>query len=371
MREIADKTNTTDENSSLVGAVHIVIVGAGVAGLTCARRLIYLLKKRAHQITVLEARDRVGGRTLSIPELNLDMGASWNFPYHIATRSLAQELNIGTIEQFESGMSLVNTGSSGVQRMNIESGCGDLKRLKGGTGSLCAAMLNELTTQQQRTVTVQLNSPVTGIVYQNDRTILITLRENRSILADYVVLALPPKLLISTIQLTPPLSSSIDKQLSECITWMGSMCKIILVYDRAWWRDENLSGFAVSRRSRTQEWHDASSDTCNALFAFCMPGTTKQQMIDDTVHVFGEKAQNPIDVYMIDWSQEQFTSHSPNDGINGHRHVSDACRKALWDGRLWLGNSEVNDRDAGVLEGAVRRGIEVAEQLTAMIATNN
>lgn len=366
-----DKVNTIYGSASLIGTVHTVIVGAGVAGLTCARQLTYLLKKREHRITVLEARDRVGGRTCSIPELNLDIGASWNFPHHIATRSLAQELNISTIEQYESGISLMNTGSSGVQRMNIESGCGDLKRLKGGTGSLCAAMLNEITTQLQRTVTVQLNSPVKEIVHQNDQTIVLTLRDNRSILADYVVLALPPKLLISTIQLTPPLPSSISKQLSECITWMGSTCKIILVYDCAWWRDENLSGFAISRGSRAQEWHDASSDTCNGLFAFCMPGTTKQQMIDDTVQVFGKKAQNPIGVYMIDWSQEQFTSHSQNDGIDGHRHMSDACRKALWKGRLWLGNSEVSDRDAGVLEGAVRRGTDVAEQLAAMIPTNN
>jgi len=350
--------------------VHIVIVGGGVAGLTCARRLTHLLKKQTCRITVLEARDRVGGRTFSIPELNLDTGASWNFPNHTAVRSLAQELNISTIKQYETGESLVNTGANIIQRTNMHSNYGDIKRFKGGTGSLCGAMLTELTAQSGITVNVELNSPVSTIVYENDQTVIVTLRNNRSILADYVVLALPPKLLISTIQFTPSLSPSLTKELSKCITWMASACKINLVYERAWWRDQNRSGLAISSRSKTQEWHDASSDTCNALFAFCMAGTTKQQMIDDTVRMFGREAMNPIAVYITDWSSEAFTSYSKSDGINGYQHVNDICRESQWNGRLWLGNSEVSDIAGGLLEGAVRRGTQVADQLAATIAVN-
>ncbi|CAF1380534.1 unnamed protein product [Rotaria sordida] len=360
----ADKIS---QESSSNSTFNIVIVGAGVAGLTCARHLTHLLKKRPHKITVLEARDRVGGRTLSIPELNLDLGASWIFSSHTAALSLAHELNISTINQYESGMSLISSGYSGIKRMTLGSIHHGAKRLKGGTSSLCTTILTELTTKNRTTVTIALNSPVMSIAYETNKTINVKLRNNSSILADYVVLALPPKLLISTINLTPELSPSLIKQLNNCDTWMASTCKAILQYERAWWKDQNLSGFAVSRHSKAQEWHDASSNSCNALFVFCLAGTTKQQVIDATVEIFGNEAMNPTAVYMIDWSREVFTSSSINDNTGGHAYVNDECRQPQWNGRLWLGNSEVSNSDGGFVEGAVRRGTQVADQLAELI----
>ena len=41
--------------------VRVIVIGAGFAGLACADRLMSL----GHEVTVLEARDRVGGRVWS------------------------------------------------------------------------------------------------------------------------------------------------------------------------------------------------------------------------------------------------------------------------------------------------------------------
>ncbi|MGU3410561.1 flavin monoamine oxidase family protein [Microbacterium sp. M1A1_1b] len=53
----------------------VIVVGAGVAGLACARALVLA----GHDVVVLEARDRIGGRTWTDSALGVpvDLGASW------------------------------------------------------------------------------------------------------------------------------------------------------------------------------------------------------------------------------------------------------------------------------------------------------
>ena len=54
---------------------NILVIGAGVAGLATAR----ILKSKGFRVTVLEARNRIGGRILTDKSLGLpvDLGASW------------------------------------------------------------------------------------------------------------------------------------------------------------------------------------------------------------------------------------------------------------------------------------------------------
>lgn len=55
---------------------HVLVIGAGMAGLGAAR----LLQDAGVQVTVIEARDRIGGRTYTShlwPDIPVDMGASW------------------------------------------------------------------------------------------------------------------------------------------------------------------------------------------------------------------------------------------------------------------------------------------------------
>lgn len=57
-------------------ATQIIIIGAGISGLAAAKTL----KENGLTVTVLEGRDRIGGRVWtdrSIPGESLDMGASW------------------------------------------------------------------------------------------------------------------------------------------------------------------------------------------------------------------------------------------------------------------------------------------------------
>ena len=73
----------------------VVVVGAGLAGLTCARRLVAAGK----DVVVLEARDRVGGRTLN-HDLGdgqvVETGGQFVGPTQDHVLALAKELGVET-----------------------------------------------------------------------------------------------------------------------------------------------------------------------------------------------------------------------------------------------------------------------------------
>jgi monoamine oxidase len=74
--------------------VRVIVVGAGLAGLTAADEL----QRAGSEVVVLEARDRVGGRVRSRTLPNgaiVEMGAEFILPGNTAVRELAERLGLG------------------------------------------------------------------------------------------------------------------------------------------------------------------------------------------------------------------------------------------------------------------------------------
>lgn len=82
----------------------VVIVGAGPSGLSAARRLVAAGKS----VAVLEARDRVGGRTWSdhIDGAFIEIGGQWISPDQTALKALIAELGKETFKRYREGSSV-------------------------------------------------------------------------------------------------------------------------------------------------------------------------------------------------------------------------------------------------------------------------
>ena len=80
----------------------VVVVGAGLAGLAAARRIA----ARNHSVAVLEARDRVGGRTLN-HRLGggdvVEVGGEWVGPTQDRVLKLIKQLGLRTFKTYNKG----------------------------------------------------------------------------------------------------------------------------------------------------------------------------------------------------------------------------------------------------------------------------
>jgi monoamine oxidase len=89
----------------VTAATDVVVVGAGLAGLAAARRLV----DAGAEVVVLEARDRVGGRTLTLPTADgtpIDHGGQWIGPSQHRITALAERVGVTTYPTYERGLNI-------------------------------------------------------------------------------------------------------------------------------------------------------------------------------------------------------------------------------------------------------------------------
>jgi len=189
----------------------IVIIGAGVAGLTLAHRL----KSRGIDARVLEARGQVGGRVQSLQDngSHYELGATWVWESERDILGLVKELGITVFQSHRGGEDLYES-LQGVIRVQLPGSPVPEYRIDGGPSAIARALAESLQ--------VELRKAVRSIVYDTDSVVLEF--DDETLRAKKVVVALPPALLGTSITIEGPPGDQI-RALAHVPVWMGDMAK--------------------------------------------------------------------------------------------------------------------------------------------------
>ncbi len=353
------------------------IIGGGLCGIALARNLY----SQGREFALFEARSRLGGRILTIVSeksgMAIDLGPTWFWPdtQPLITRLIA-ELELADFPQHDDGVVLQlrdpnkrpdHVGGSGVHN--------GARRIDGGMASLVAALAKYLPRDR-----LHLDHVLTGLRDCGDHVVLAFRVGDRiaEIEAQRVVLAVPPRLLDEHVDFEPDLDPATREAMRDTATWMAAQAKVVISYDRPYWREAGQSGnaFVTHEQAVIGEIFDACDATATkaALGGFIALSPQLRQSFSEglpmlmgsqMVQVFGSLLEQGEQHYQ-DWATEPHTCSTLDRNLPQAEHSGFAnplLRRALWSGKLHLGSSETASHAAGYLEGALHVARRIDREL--------
>ena len=178
-------------------------------------------------------------------------------------------------------------------------------RIVGGSQLISLRMADELGDR------VQLSVPVRAIRTEPDGVVVGELRARRAIVA-------VPPVLAGRIEYDPPLPAPRD-QLTQRMP-MGSVIKTMTIYDEPFWRDDGLSGSALSLPGPAQVIFDNTppNGSPGVVLGFLeardaralgrvSEAERREAVVGGLARIFGPRAAKPSGYVEKDWSAEPYS----------------------------------------------------------------
>lgn len=218
---------------------------------------------------------------------------------------------------------------------------------------------------------IVLNTPVRSI---SQTSAGVTVHSDKQQwLADYCVVAVPLPLSVR-IAYDPPLSPERDA-LAQRMP-MGSVIKWYVAYEKPFWRERGLNGFTNSALPPIDVSFDVTPaegqpgllagfiDSPYSLHWTSRPAADRKKMVvDHLVDLLGPEAANPLDYEDQNWPAEEWSRgcYGASMGPGVMTTVGKSIREPH--GRVHWAGSETSMKWMGYVEGAIRSGERVAEEV--------
>ncbi len=224
---------------------------------------------------------------------------------------------------------------------------------------------------------VKLNQTVVSISQKRPNRVQVSTKDGKTYEAKKVILSLPTPM-YKDITFEPELPA--DKLELVNSTKLGYYAKVIVIYNKPWWKESGYCGLSQSFVGPASLTRDSSNpeEGQHSLTCFIVgdpgrkwsklsPTDRKASILSQLGTIFGPKhsveASKPIEFFEQDWSKEEFSKGCPCPVMipKTLSRLSDTLQRPF--GGIHFVGTESADKWKGYMEGALESGARGANEV--------